>query len=192
MHTFPDGFLWGAATAPHQVEGNNVNSDFWAQEERMPGADRSGDALDGVEWVCTLNEPNMLAIMAREAEATLDPDSGPEWLSPTLEADTPRPVKPAPPVETGRRLVEAHHAARDVLRQRTDARVGWPVASRAFVRGYVHWSLLNNYEWGHWDPTFGLVAVDRETFERRLKPSLAWLGGVARANALRDGGSSAA
>lgn len=46
MHTFPDGFLWGAATAPHQVEGDNVNSDFWAQEERMPGADRSGDALD--------------------------------------------------------------------------------------------------------------------------------------------------
>jgi beta-glucosidase len=54
------------------------------------------------------------------------------------------------------------------------------------VRGYIHWSLLDNYEWGHWDPTFGLVAVDRETFERRPKPSLAWLGGVAKANALRD------
>ncbi|MFI7705002.1 family 1 glycosylhydrolase [Nonomuraea sp. NPDC049480] len=334
MRTFPDGFLWGAATAPHQVEGNNVNSDFWAQEERMPGADRSGDALDsyhryaedirlvaesglntyrfgiewariepapgrvsraalahyrrmidaclaagvtpfvtihhftsprwfseeggwrgeravdrfrayaetatsildGVEWVCTINEPNMLAIMVREAEATLDPGSGLEWLSPTLEADTPRPVKPAPPVEIGRRLVEAHHAARDVLREGTDARVGWSVASRAFetrpgaeevrrrleyvwedvyleaargddsrriayttgaldalsqalgagvdVQGYIHWSLLDNYEWGHWDPTFGLVAVDRETFERRPKPSLAWLGGVAKANAL--------
>ncbi|MGW0195445.1 family 1 glycosylhydrolase [Nonomuraea sp. NPDC003201] len=52
------------------------------------------------------------------------------------------------------------------------------------VRGYLHWSLLDNYEWGRWDPTFGLVAVDRETFERRPKPSLAWLGGVAKANAL--------
>jgi beta-glucosidase len=52
------------------------------------------------------------------------------------------------------------------------------------VRAYLHWSLLDNIEWGHWEPTFGLVAVDRETFERRPKPSLAWLGSVARANAL--------
>jgi beta-glucosidase len=52
------------------------------------------------------------------------------------------------------------------------------------VRGYLHWSLLDNVEWGRWEPTFGLVAVDRETFERRPKPSLAWLGSVARANAL--------
>ncbi len=52
------------------------------------------------------------------------------------------------------------------------------------VRGYFHWSLLDNFEWGRWEPTFGLVAVERDTFERRPKPSLAWLGGVARANAL--------
>ncbi|MDQ4214915.1 family 1 glycosylhydrolase [Microbacterium sp. ASV81] len=51
------------------------------------------------------------------------------------------------------------------------------------VRGYLHWSALDNYEWGHWAPTFGLIAVDRETFERRPKPSLAWLGEVARTNA---------
>ncbi len=48
------------------------------------------------------------------------------------------------------------------------------------VRGYLHWSALDNYEWGHWGPTFGLIAVDRETFERRPEPSLAWLGEVAR------------
>ncbi|MBO9624894.1 MAG: glycoside hydrolase family 1 protein [Microbacterium sp.] len=51
------------------------------------------------------------------------------------------------------------------------------------VRGYLHWSALDNYEWGHWGPTFGLIAVDRETFERRPKPSLAWLGEVARTGA---------
>jgi len=51
------------------------------------------------------------------------------------------------------------------------------------VRGYLHWSLLDNFEWGRWAPTFGLVAVDRNTFERRPKPSLAWLGAIARANA---------
>jgi beta-glucosidase/6-phospho-beta-glucosidase/beta-galactosidase len=29
---FPDGFLWGASTAAHQIEGNNVNSDWWHME----------------------------------------------------------------------------------------------------------------------------------------------------------------
>lgn len=48
------------------------------------------------------------------------------------------------------------------------------------IRGYLHWSALDNYEWGHWTPTFGLIAVDRETFERRPKPSLVWLGSIAR------------
>jgi beta-glucosidase len=47
------------------------------------------------------------------------------------------------------------------------------------VRGYFHWSLLDNYEWGRWEPTFGLVAVDRTTFRRTPKPSLHWLGALA-------------
>ena len=40
----------------------------------------------------------------------------------------------------------------------------------------MYWSLLDNFEWVlGYDPTFGLVAVDLETFERRPKPSAAWL-----------------
>ncbi len=58
--------------------------------------------------------------------------------------------------------------------------LGKTIADGVDVRGYLHWSLLDNYEWGHWAPTFGLVEVDRETFERRPKPSLAWLGETAR------------
>lgn len=48
------------------------------------------------------------------------------------------------------------------------------------VRGYLHWSLVDNYEWGSYAPTFGLVAVDRQTFVRTPKPSLRWLGGQPR------------
>jgi beta-glucosidase len=45
---FPKGFLWGTATAAHQVEGNNINSDNWLLEH-MPGSmyqEPSGDACD--------------------------------------------------------------------------------------------------------------------------------------------------
>jgi beta-glucosidase len=45
----------------------------------------------------------------------------------------------------------------------------------ADVQGYFHWSLLDNYEWGRYSPTFGLIAVDRNTFTRTPKPSLQWL-----------------
>jgi beta-glucosidase len=52
------------------------------------------------------------------------------------------------------------------------------------VRGYLHWSLLDNYEWGSFRPTFGLIAVDHETFARTPKPSLGWLGDLAQRNVI--------
>jgi beta-glucosidase len=52
------------------------------------------------------------------------------------------------------------------------------------VRGYLHWSLLDNYEWGSYRPTFGLIGWDPETFARTPKPSAHWLGEVARSGEL--------
>ncbi|WP_242123671.1 family 1 glycosylhydrolase [Sphingobium sp. Sx8-8] len=45
---FPKGFLWGASTAPHQIEGNNVASDLWFLENQQPTAfvQPSGDACN--------------------------------------------------------------------------------------------------------------------------------------------------
>jgi beta-glucosidase len=51
------------------------------------------------------------------------------------------------------------------------------------IRGYTYWSLLDNFEWARgYEPTFGLVAVDRATFARTVKPSARWLGAIARSN----------
>lgn len=51
------------------------------------------------------------------------------------------------------------------------------------VLGYQHWSLLDNWEWhSGFAMTFGLIAVDFDTFERTPKPSLAWLGSVAQSD----------
>jgi beta-glucosidase len=51
------------------------------------------------------------------------------------------------------------------------------------VRGYTYWSAMDNFEWSlGYRPTFGLIAVDRETQTRTVKPSARWLGNIARAN----------
>jgi beta-glucosidase len=55
------------------------------------------------------------------------------------------------------------------------------------VRSYLYWSFLDNFEWSlGYGPKFGMVAVDRQTFARRPKPSASWFGQVAQARALPD------
>ncbi|SMH44140.1 beta-glucosidase [Rathayibacter oskolensis] len=255
--------------------------------------------LDDVEWVCTINEPNMFSFMILMARM-INSDAVPPMETPTIQPEGGFTL-PSPSAETTERLIEAHHAARAIVRELTGAKVGWTVANLALhplpggetrhsdeqhvredvfleaargddflgvqaystqgvdanglvptppspentmvgtpyrpdalgialrhswevsggvpllvtengiatpdderriayteealrhlreavadgvdVRGYLHWSLLDNFEWGHWEPTFGLVAVDRDTFERHPKPSLARLGRIAATSA---------
>ncbi len=44
------------------------------------------------------------------------------------------------------------------------------------VRGYLHWSLLDNFEWKYgWWPKFGLVEIDRQNgMQRKVRPSAKW------------------
>lgn len=48
MSRFASNFLLGAATAAHQVEGNNIHSDYWAMEQMESGSfvEPSLDAVD--------------------------------------------------------------------------------------------------------------------------------------------------
>jgi beta-glucosidase len=51
------------------------------------------------------------------------------------------------------------------------------------IQGYFAWSAFDNFEWMlGYRPQFGLIAVNRETQERSPKPSVHWLGKVARSN----------
>lgn len=53
------------------------------------------------------------------------------------------------------------------------------------VMGYYHWSLIDNFEWDRgWTQRFGLIAMDPETQERRLRPSGELYGEICRQNGL--------
>ncbi len=55
----------------------------------------------------------------------------------------------------------------------------------ADVRGYFHWSLLDNFEWADgYNMKFGLYSVDRKTFERKIRPSAKVYSQIALHNKL--------
>jgi beta-glucosidase len=55
------------------------------------------------------------------------------------------------------------------------------------LKGYVHWSAFDNFEWASgYSMEFGLIAVDRTTQVRTMKPSARFLGEIARANRLKQ------
>jgi beta-glucosidase len=57
------------------------------------------------------------------------------------------------------------------------------IADGVPIIGYIHWSLLDNFEWLFgYTPKYGLVEVDRTTFKRTPKPSARVLGEIARRN----------
>jgi beta-glucosidase len=113
------------------------------------------------------------------------PDDGPTTLTgwevhPGAVGDAVRHVAGVLPhvpiIVTENGIATDDDAQRRDYTERALASLRDTIAEGIDVRGYFHWSLLDNYEWGSYTPTFGLVAVDRTTFDRAPKPSLAWLG----------------
>jgi len=57
------------------------------------------------------------------------------------------------------------------------------IAEGVPVKGYFHWSLIDNFEWAHgFDPRFGLFEVDYSTFERKPRPSAAFYADICKNN----------
>lgn len=82
MGRFSEEFLLGAATAAHQVEGNNTNSDTWAQEQMPHGpyTEPSGDAVDHYhhyeEDILYLKQAGLNAYRFSIEWARIEPEEG--------------------------------------------------------------------------------------------------------------------
>ncbi|TFV99862.1 glycoside hydrolase family 1 protein [Leifsonia flava] len=257
---FPAGFLWGASCAPHQNEGNNLNSDMWALEQ-LPGSsfvERSGDSvdfyhrwkedidllkslglnsfrfgiewarvepvrgdfsaaelahyrriidyclaqgvepvvtlhhfssplwfvqsggwgssevvdrfgdyvaavcpiLDGVTWVATINEPNMFAVMYQMSIPLQYPDpaavlarTGAARSAVDGEAGLNAFSMPEPKDEAAQTMLRAHARAREILRARTSAKVGWTIAIQSLVAREGYEDRLDHYQ-RVWEDTY--------------------------------------
>ncbi len=59
------------------------------------------------------------------------------------------------------------------------------IAHGVDVRGYIYWSLLDNFEWSHgFGPRFGLAEIDFKTFKRTVRPSALEYAHICRNNML--------
>ena len=91
---FPAGFVWGAATAAHQIEGGNTNNDWWAWEHdpKSGCVEPSGDACDSFhrwpEDVDVVAELGLGAYRFSLEWSRIEPAEG-EW-----SAGSPRPLSP--------------------------------------------------------------------------------------------------
>ena len=65
--------------------------------------------------------------------------------------------------------------------QRYIGQVGRAIEEGADVRGYYHWSSMDNFEWGMgYSQRFGMIYVDFETQKRYVKQSGRWYADVIR------------
>jgi beta-glucosidase len=57
------------------------------------------------------------------------------------------------------------------------------IAEGVPVKGYFHWSLIDNFEWAHgFHPRFGLYEVDYQTFERKARSSAEYYKDICEHN----------
>ena len=110
-------------------------------------------------------------------------DAGYEYYPPAL-GNTIRyaaKVSGKPVIVTESGIATADDTRRIAFIDATLAEVRQCLAQGIDLRGYLHWSLLDNFEWTKgYSQQFGLVAVDRRTFKRTPKPSALHLGRIAR------------
>lgn len=91
--------------------------------------------------------------------------------------------KPIYVTENG--VADAHDRLRPWLLATAARAMHEAISAGVDLRGYYHWSLVDNFEWAEgWKLRFGLAALDNQTQERTPRPSAALYGAIAHANGL--------
>ncbi|MDZ7786209.1 MAG: family 1 glycosylhydrolase, partial [Candidatus Saccharibacteria bacterium] len=100
----------------------------------------------------------------------------PEGLYPLMLRTWVRYKKPIYVTENG--LADAKDEYRRWWIEETIVAMERALSEGVDLRGYLHWSLLDNFEWKYgWWPQFGLIEVDRKTMKRTVRPSAQWFAG---------------
>lgn len=139
--------------------------------------DRIEDSCDfiGVNWYHT-QYINWMGLNRNPAQPKSDLRwyMEPQVLAEVLIKTGRRYHKPLLVTENG--LADSSDSYRTWWLEKTIEALQTALASGAQVIGYLHWSLLDNFEWSYgWWPKFGLVAVDREHgMKRTIRPSAKW------------------
>lgn len=100
----------------------------------------------------------------------------PEGIFPVLVQAYAHYKKPIIIVENG--VADANDRYRKWWIEQTLIALQRALSQGVKIQGYLHWSLLDNFEWeSGWWPKFGLVEVDREHgMKRELRASAEWFG----------------
>jgi beta-glucosidase len=103
----------------------------------------------------------------------------PEGLGEVVREWSRRSKLPVYVTENG--IADAADAMRSAFVTRHLAELASAIADGVDVRGYFHWSLLDNFEWAEgYEPRFGLIEVDYATQRRRVRESAHAYARIAR------------
>lgn len=184
----PGSFPAGVTLTMQEIQGVGPgNRAAWAEDTMYSGwieAARSSDFV-GVQTYSRLRI-DARGLMPSEPGVPLT-DMGyenyPHAIGATIRYAAKHIGRPIYLTETG--IAATDDATRAAFIDATVAEVAKCVADGIPVKGYLYWSLLDNFEWtSGYAKQFGLVAVDRETFRRTPKPSAQVLARHARARKL--------
>jgi beta-glucosidase len=180
---------WSVATQAYQAEPGceQIAHDYgYPREDYFLEAARGDDYIGVQAYTRTIIGPDGPRPIPERAETTL---TGWEYFPPAAAIGVRNAWKLAgqiPVIVTENGIATADDNRRIAYTHAALTALHHTIAEGVDLRGYLHWSALDNYEWGSYTPTFGLIAVDRQTFVRTPKPSAHWLGQVAKSNSLHS------
>lgn len=107
-------------------------------------------------------------------------DMQPDKLKPLIEQLYGKYKKPILVTESG--VADMHDKYRKWWIIQSVKAMDQSIKESVPLLGYIHWSLLDNFEWaeGFW-PRFGLIEVEYKTMKRTIRPSAQWYGRMIKA-----------